>query len=235
MRPERAIAAQLSLAQKQGADVRLNETVFEINACDSGVAINSDNGICCADCVIVAVGAWLPKVLGSDFEKLLKIHRQVLHWFSIDGDIDAYVPSRFPVFIWELPETRQGIYGFPAVDGAGLKIATEQYDATADPQSVDRDVTSTEIAAMYQNYVAPHLRGVTSRSLKAATCLYTVTPDAGFILDRLPSSDRVIVASCCSGHGFKHSAAVGEILADMAQGSASPFDLVPFRLGRFRI
>jgi sarcosine oxidase len=60
-----------------------------------------------------------------------------------------------------------------------------------------------------------------------------VTPDAGFILDRLPHSDRVTVASCCSGHGFKHSAALGEVLADMAQGLEPAFDIAPFRLARF--
>jgi sarcosine oxidase len=77
------------------------------------------------------------------------------------------------------------------------------------------------------------LKKVSPRSVKAKACLYAVTPDAGFILDRLPQSERIIAASCCSGHGFKHSAAVGEVLADMAQNRPTPFDVSPFRLARF--
>ena len=78
---------------------------------------------------------------------------------------------------------------------------------------------------MYAGHVAPYLNGVTPRSLKAVACLYTVTPDAGFIIDTLPQSERVIVASCCSGHGFKHSAAIGEVLADKALGRPGTFDI----------
>jgi sarcosine oxidase len=86
---------------------------------------------------------------------------------------------------------------------------------------------------MYERYVGPYLRNVSPRPVKAKACLYTVTPDAGFILDRLPQSEEIIVASCCSGHGFKHSAAIGEILADMAQARPAAFDISPFRLSRF--
>ncbi len=232
VRPEACIDAQLSLAKTLGAELRTCETVlgFEPNA--NGVTVKTDQGVYQADRLIVAAGAWLPKLLGGDFDKLLKIYRQVLSWFAIDGDVAAYEPERFPVFIWELPDSLQAIYGFPAIDG-GLKVATEQYAATTSPELVDRSVSMHEIDHMHRNYVAPFLKGVTSICVKAKACLYTVTPDAGFILDTLPSSERVIVASCCSGHGFKHSAAIGEVLADKAENRTASLDLSPFRLARF--
>lgn len=232
VRPEACIDAQLSLAQKHGAEIRTGEAVLSFAPSSNGVIVETDRGTYQADKLIVAAGAWLPKLLGNDFDRLLKVYRQVLCWFAVDSDVIAYEPKCFPVFIWELPYSPQGMYGFPAMDG-GLKIATEQYAATTSPERVDRSVSPEEIEQMHRNYVAPYLKGVTSNCVKAKACLYTVTPDAGFILDTLPSSDRVIVVSCCSGHGFKHSAAIGEVLADKVENRAGSLDLSPFRLGRF--
>ena len=114
-----------------------------------------------------------------------------------------------------------------------MKIASERFDRPSDPDAVDRDVSGDEIAALYRDYVAPYVAGVGPRCLKALTCLYTVTPDFGFVLDRHPAADRVLLASPCSGHGFKHSPAIGEALAAMACGAESRFDLAPFALSRF--
>ena len=232
VRPEACIAAELALAAKHGALIRRNESVHSFESTHDGVVVTTDRETYRADKIILAAGAWLPKLLGGEFEKLLRVYRQVLFWFDVDSDPDRFTPSRFPVFIWELPESRQGIYGFPVVD-QGLKIATEQYMDTTSPDEADRAVRDAEAAAMHQRYVAAYLRDVSARCLKAKACLYTVTPDAGFIVDTLPGQERVIVASCCSGHGFKHSPAIGEILADIAQGRGSQFDLSPFRLSRF--
>ena len=76
------------------------------------------------------------------------------------------------------------------------------------------------------------LQGVTNRLVKAATCLYTVTPDAGFVVDRLQEDGSVIVASACSGHGFKHSPAMGEHLAALALDAGTTAE-PSFALGRF--
>jgi len=77
------------------------------------------------------------------------------------------------------------------------------------------------------------LPGLSGECVRAVSCLYTVTPDFGFIVDRHPESERVIIASPCSGHGFKHSAALGQALAELVLDGASRFDLTPFRIGRF--
>jgi sarcosine oxidase len=233
VRPERCIAAQLALAEKHGAAIQRNEKVLGFESASGRVTVRTDRGRYEADALIVAAGAWIPQLVGSEISGLLRIYRQVLTWFAVDGERREFAPGAFPVFIWELPDTRQGVYGFPDVDGAGMKIATEQYASTTAPDGGDRSVAMDDIVAMHRDYVAPYFRGVSARCTKTATCFYTVTPDAGFIVDRLPASDRVIIASCCSGHGFKHSAAMGEVLADMAQGTESRFNLTPFRLSRF--
>lgn len=235
VRPEACIAAELALAEHSGAAIHRNEAVLRFEASQSGVTVETDRGRYHADRIVVSAGAWLPKLLGGSFENLLKVYRQVLHWFAVDGDPSLYRPERFPVFIWERPDWPYGIYGFPVIDNAGIKIATEYYAETASPESVARSASQSEIDRMREKLAAPHIKGLSRRSTKAAVCLYTVTPDMGFVIDHAPQSDRIIVASCCSGHGFKHSAAIGEMLADMAQSRAPAFDLAPFRLGRFGV
>jgi sarcosine oxidase len=114
-----------------------------------------------------------------------------------------------------------------------VKVATEQRERNTTPRTVTRDVSQAEISAMYENYVAPYLPDLDRKCLKAVSCLYTVTPDSRFVIDFHPESERIVIASPCSGHGFKHSAAIGEALAELATDGRSRFDLSAFRLGRF--
>ena len=232
VRPEACVRAQLGLAQARGADLRLGEQVLGFQSSDDGVEVRTDRGTYRADAAILALGAWLPEVC-PQLAPLLKIHRQTLFWFDVDGEEALYESGRFPIFIWELPDRAEGIYGFPVIaPGGGLKVATERYVEATTPQAVRRDVPPQEIAAMHR-LIAPFLPKVSARCLRAVTCLYTVTPDSQFIIDRLPGAGRVIVASPCSGHGFKHSPAIGEGLADLALDGRSRLDLTPFRLARF--
>jgi len=167
--------------------------------------------------VILAMGAWLPAFLG-DAGRDLRVTRQVLYWFEARGDIAAFEAPRFPVWIWELQETKHVIYGFPAIDGpgGGVKLATEQYETTSTPESVRRDVTDGEKEAMFRELVVAHLPGLGPRCVKAVACMYTATPDFQFRVGPDPARRNVIVVSACSGHGFKHSAAIGERVAEMA-------------------
>ena len=153
-----------------------------------------------------------------------------MFWFApADG---SFRGDRFPVFIWELSGPAQAIYGFPDLDGDGVKVAAEQYDLAINAESVAATVSGDESSSMHRNLIAPFLPRLPASCVRSSVCLYTVTPDFGFVIDRHPQSDRVIIASCCSGHGFKHSAAIGEILAELALTQRSPVDLAPFSLDR---
>jgi sarcosine oxidase len=236
LRPEACIAAQLELARQAGAQVFLNETVREITPDGNSVRVVTNHTIYSVSHVIVTVGAWIPKLLGQAYEHLFRIYRQTMCWFALAANFDRYRPQSFPVFIWITGNRpRDMMYGFPAVDGpeAGIKTATEQYDLTVDPDAVPREVASADIAALYEQYIAPRLPDVSPRCLRSATCLYTVTPDAKFIVDRFRELENVWFASACSGHGFKHSAAIGEALVRQALGEPVVVDLSMFRLRRF--
>jgi sarcosine oxidase len=233
VRPEACVAAQLKLAQLHGAEIRTQETLLAFESHAREAVVVTDRATHTADILILTVGPWLPEILGERYGRLFQVSRQVLCWFAPNDSIAPFLPGRFPVFIWELQTTRAGIYGFPAIDGGGIKIATEHYLATTTPGTAEREVSAAEIAALYETCVAPNFPGLSARCVKAVTCLYTVTPDFGFVIDAHPECARVIVASPCSGHGFKHSAAIGEALAELVVDGKSRIDLGAFAFARF--
>jgi len=234
VRPEACIRAQLQLAQKFGAAINTNEKVLGFEASDDRVVVTSEKETYAADRLIVSAGAWLPSLLGEKYVRSFKVRRQTLFWFAPKESIAPFIPGKFPIYIWELQGRKQAIYGFPAVDGesGGVKVATQQYETTTTPDAVDRSLSEQEAAAMY-DYVAPYLPGFSSKCVKAVACLYTVTPDAEFVIDFHPEFPNVLIASPCSGHGFKHSAAIGEALAELATLGKTRFDLSPCRISRF--
>lgn len=231
LRPEACIAAQLELARRHGADIRLNEQVTAFTPGAGGVRIATDRGDYVAERLVAAAGPWLPGLLDSNLARLFQIFPQTQFWFTPRDDL--FRTDLFPTFIWELSGPKQAIYGFPDVDGAGVKVASEQYDVPAVPAGALEDVTPAERRSMYDSYVAPFLPGLSAVCRHASTCFYTVTPDFGFVLDQHPASERILIASCCSGHGFKHSAALGEAVAELIVDGRSRTDLAPFSLARF--
>jgi sarcosine oxidase len=222
---------QIRLAEQLGAALHLRETALDFTSDNDGVRVVTDKGEYRADRVVLAAGPWLPKLLGQR-AKLFTVRRQVLFWFRLREDAKraAHQPERFPVFYWQVPR-RQAIYGFPSVDGGRtIKLATEQYGTQTEPDAVERTVSDEEVRAMYRDYVAPFFPGVSGTCERSAVCLYTCTDAARFVVDTLPEVSRVIVASPCSGHGFKHSAALGEAIAQLASGGRPTLDLNAFRL-----
>ncbi|MBZ6078529.1 N-methyl-L-tryptophan oxidase [Microvirga puerhi] len=233
--PERCVAAQLRRAQDFGADLHFGTNVLSLTGVGNGVQITTSQGIVHVSKVIVSAGPWAPELLGAPFDRLLSPSRQVMHWFPVAQDMtSAWANS--PVFIWApSADPKDFFYGFPSLPGSGsMKTAGEQYDEVTTPQTVTRAVDPAEPEAMYRAYLRGRLRGVGSESIKSLTCLYTVTPDSHFLIDWHPENDRILVVSPCSGHGFKHSAAVGEAAAQVIVEGQSQIDLSPFALSRFR-
>lgn len=230
VRPEACVTAQLDLARRYGAGIHFNERVTAFSPDSDEVLIKTERDEFRAKVLIMAAGAWLPEFLDPRLASAFRVYRQVMFWFAPRDE--CFRPERFPAFIWELSGRTQAIYGFPELYREGVKVATEQYELTTAAASVDRVVTDNEAAAMHENLIAPFLPQLPAECVRATACLYTVTRDFGFVIDRHPECERVIIASCCSGHGFKHSAAIGEILAELALTGRSAVDLTPFRLGR---
>ncbi|MGY2047657.1 N-methyl-L-tryptophan oxidase [Methylobacterium sp. JK268] len=231
--PERCIAAQLARAVARGAVLRPDCPALALRPGSGGVVVETPEGPLRADRAVVAAGAWAGPLLGPPFDRLLIVNRQVLHWFATDPTDP--IPEDAPVFIWM--SERSGadfLYGFPPMPGeARVKLGTEQFALPTRADAVARDAAPGEAAAFHAQHVAGRLAGVAPRALASVACLYTVTPDRGFLIDEHPACDRVLVVSACSGHGFKHSAGLGAAVAERLATGRSGIDLAPFRLARF--
>jgi sarcosine oxidase len=235
LRPELCVETQLVLAEKMGAEIRRNERVLEFTPTSSSVTVRTSAGEYCVGQIVLSVGSWIPLLL-PQFASWFKIQRQVQFWFELKDSVDLYLPGRFPVFIWEFGQHHDDfMYGFPALDGVegGIKLASEQRAVETTADKAERVVTQQEVDEMYRKYVSKRLPGLSSRCLNAVVCLYTSVPDSGFIIDFHPQYSNVVVVSPCSGHGFKHSAAIGEAVAELLVRGQSTMDLSAFRIARF--
>jgi sarcosine oxidase len=225
---EPSILAHISLALQAGAELRGKTVVQRIEAGATTARVFTAAGVVAAPTVIVTAGAWTKAVL-PQCPAPLRVTRQVVTWFE-PREPALFAADRFPVF---LLESAHGIhYGFP-LQPAGLKIAKHFHaDETVDPERYDRAVSAAD-EALIRPAIAEHLPAADGPLRAATTCLYTMTPDGDFVIGRLPGSPNVIVASPCSGHGFKFSGVIGEALAELAATGTTRYDLSRFRLARF--
>lgn len=232
--PEKCIAAQLSLAAARHAEVRTGEIVTGIITDSSGVIVQTNRSHYAAAGAVLAPGPWMADwartICGLD-EARFPVYRQTLYWFAVEPQ-SRFSSAEMPIFIWNSASVEKGFYGFPSLDGVSLKVATEQFESLSHPQDGPAAIAPEQAQAFYDSYVRVGLRGLSSRCLRTATCFYTVVPGHGFLIDHAIDSERIWFASACSGHGFKHSAAVGEILAQKTLGEATAIDLQPFARNR---
>ncbi len=233
LRPERCVAAQLELACQGGAAIHTDERVTGYDVGADGVKVATNRGRYRADKVILSAGAWMADLVPEAYRAAMRVCRQVIYWFDAE-ELGAFDPTVFPWVIWIGDRLEEFWSSFPAPrDGPrGVKLVTEQYHTATHPDVVSREVTAEECRDMYYRLTQPRLKGLRDNLIRAEVCLYTVTPDEHFIIDFHPGSERVVIASPCSGHGFKHSAAIGETLAQLALDGESEFDISAFRLAR---
>jgi sarcosine oxidase len=225
---EAALETFIALAKDAGAELRTGETVRAIEPRGGGVRVVTDSAEFEAGAAILAAGAWTTSLLPA-LKLPLRATRQAMVWFA-PRESELFAPGRFPAF---LSESRHGIhYGVPPF-GAGIKVALHHHRSeVVDPDGYDRKVSVGD-EELIRTALAEFLPAANGARVDAQTCLYTMTPDGDFLIDRVPGAPQVIVASPCSGHGFKFAPVIGEILADLATGGATRHDIARFSLARF--
>ncbi len=224
---DECVRACIADARAAGATIRDNEPVVDWEANDRGVTVRTTAGTYSADCLVVTAGAWATRLLGA-WGATFRVMRQVPFWFA-PADPRPFARDRFPVYLAETPEGF--FYGLPAIDPRGHKLA-RHYGAPelTTPDGIDRTIADADEAPV-RAFVREHLPAADGPRRDASVCLYTLSPDRHFVIDRHPEFANVVVAAGFSGHGFKFAPVVGELLADLAEGQP-PMPL--FAFGRLK-
>ncbi|MEM7798301.1 MAG: N-methyl-L-tryptophan oxidase [Chloroflexota bacterium] len=230
---ELAIAVQIKLARSAGATININEPVLSAKPEGDGVTVTTPKGRYSAAKAILSTGPWITDFLPEETKPIFRVTRQVVYWFEHEQP-EILTPERMPFIIWAGETINDYFSSFPMPPGGipGYKVLTERFIDATNPQDVSREVTAHERDGFYTEIASQRIRGLTPHCVKAAVCLYTSTADDHFVIDSHPDSENILVASPCSGHGFKHSPAIGESLVQKALDGESKIDLSPFAWGR---
>lgn len=228
LKVEKCVAAHLQLAQQHGATLRFRETVRDFDFRNGEVVVSLGDEKVHGGALIVAAGAWasrwLEKVEGFQ-PPSLTVMRKHQHWFANSGP-RYRLEAGFPVFLYERPESM--FYGFPQLDERGIKLANHgDGEIVADADSIDRTVDLAERNAVAK-FASEFLPGVSTKPIGHSVCMYTVTDDHHFRIDRVSNSPAVVFAAGLSGHGFKFTSVLGALLADLTtEGETShPIDFL---------
>jgi sarcosine oxidase len=228
--PEACVQTYLQEAHKNSAVLHNNERVIRIVPNENFIEIITDKTTYYTSKLIISAGAWLNELM-PDLHLPLTVERQVLYWFiNTNKKLQQhFIPANLPVYIWEYLPGKM-FYGFPDL-GDGIKIAFHHAGEPVTPDTLTKAVSEDEINSI--TAVAEKYLNIDAKFNYSATCMYTNTPDENFIIDFHPHCNNIIIASPCSGHGFKFASLTGKILSDMATGQQVLFDLSPFRISRF--
>jgi monomeric sarcosine oxidase len=222
---ERGLRAMADQARGHGVEIRECARVSDWSVSDRGVSVSVNGGTEIAGRLIVTAGAWTNKLIGDRLP--IRILRKTLFWLEV-GDLALYQPDTMPVYIVGLPHHE--FYGFPIWGRPGIKVAVHSGGVETEPDQVDRVISDAERTEMVE-VARKGLNGVTGRVLHEATCLYAVSPDHDFVVDFVPGMDNVVIGAGFSGHGFKFTPAIGELLVQILLGERDPLPL--FRVDRF--
>lgn len=211
---EECVRTYMQLASGLGARLEIGQSVKSWSCSDRRVEVRCERETFTAERLVVTAGAWaadLLKQIGVEFRVL----RKHLHWYAANPG--AYqLDNHSPVFFYE---TDQGCYyGFPSLDQRTIKVAQHTGgERVEDPLNCQRDVDPRERSEV-EEFLESHLKEVSMQPEQHAVCMYTMTADAHFVVDRVRGFDNVVFAAGLSGHGYKFASVLGEILADLAEG-----------------
>jgi sarcosine oxidase len=219
--PERCIDAHVDGARAAGATVLAHHVVRGWTVSGGGVRVHTDTGTFEAGQLVLSAGAWAGSLVPT-LAPWLRPERQVVGWFEV-ADSSRFTPMSFPVFVHEAAEGL--FYGFPEHGVPGFKIGKYHHlSQVANPDAVDRACNIEDERAL-RAAVGRYLPSANGPLLQTSVCLFTNTPDGHFLIDRDPAAPEVLWVSACSGHGFKFSSVIGEIVADLVVHDATVHDI----------
>ena len=226
---ERCLVAHVAAAQSDGAEIHAREQVLGWDAGDSGVVVRTTRSEYRADRLVITAGPWSGGLVEA-IRDLAVPERQVLAWFQPIRP-ELFTRDRFPIFNVEVTEGH--FYGFPVETIPGFKVGLYHHLLEeVDPDHMAREPNPADEAPL-REFTKRYFPDAAGPTMTLKTCLFTNSPDEHFIIDQHPDSDRIVLAAGFSGHGFKFSSVVGEILAELSIDGETSHDIGLLRLDRF--
>ncbi len=228
--PEVGNAAHQSLARAHGAELHFDEGVLSWAPDGDGVKVTTARGTYHADQLCLSVGAYLAPLVSS-LKLPLTVERQVLAWFEPDAGHARWNAPDCPIWCYDNAAGHM-TYGFPRL-ARGVKMAVmHEGERHADGEAVREAPDDADLALTRERCgeFLPAIRSAPVREM--AVCRFTNTPDLHFVLDHHPECEQVLIASPCSGHGYKFASAIGEVSAELLLDGGTAFDISPFALSR---
>lgn len=242
LRVERCVLAHLRAALACGAEHRTDVDVLgwrhdgaqtASTAADPGViTVATSQGAIATRRLVITPGAWAPQLLAGpsgQWPFSFRVLRKHLHWFQ--PRTRDYQPPTGCAFFFELPWGM--FYGFPQIDDFGVKVANHAGgEEVSNPLAYDRSLDLDD-RRLVETFVGAYMPGLTRSHRRHATCLYTMSPDGHFAIDRHPECQQVVFAAGLSGHGFKFASVLGELLATWSLDGAPGLPVEFLGLNRF--
>ncbi len=223
------VLTMVNAATSAGATVKTQARVTNCEVHGDAITIETTSESYSAARIIITAGAWTAQILGLlDLQVPLLPTREQLVFFD-PPDAALFAPERFPVFV---QRARTLIYGIPDVAGSGLKAGIHGSGQAVNPDDVNREV-ETDYIDRVRGFVQRYLPQGVGPVKDTRTCLYTMTPDEDFIIDRHPAYPHVIFGAGFSGHGFKFGVLIGKILTDLALQGTTAHNIRRFKVDRF--
>lgn len=224
---DRCVETLLDDAKQHGAELLTNCEVTGWSASDKGVDVTTNRGKFTAGALVITAGAWAAQLLG-ELGVPLTVVRKSLFWYSAAGVERA---AELPAFLYELD---YGVpYGFPPVDGQRMKVAVHDGGVPVDDPLEEAHSIDAHELEVTQRFLAEYVAGAGREPLHTGTCLYTMTPDSHFVVDRHPEHANVVFAAGLSGHGYKFAPVLGEALADLVTTGETELPIEFLGLQRF--
>lgn len=227
---EQCVLAHLNEAKKLGADLQTGEAVTGWKTNGAGVTVETESSQFSAGCLVITAGAWASQML-TDLGIPLRVVIKHLHWYANDRK-EYRQDGGCPTFFCETDDGSY-FYGFPQFDERGVKIAEHSGGSRVDdPLTADREIDLNDRRRV-EEFLAYYLPNVSKTPTGHATCLYTLSPDEHFIVDRHPQHEQVAFAAGLSGHGFKFTGVLGDVLSDLVMDGKTDQPIDFLRCNRF--